>query len=187
MFNKTLFFVLFLCATTICHCENENVTEADSSTSTVLTTVSSTVKPDNFSCTSYNGQCKECIQNKKCYYCQTNQKCNLYPISEIIPTDECSVDDTRYLTCLFSFKVLMILIGTLGGIVLLTILCVCCYCCCKKKGTKLSKDEVKFARQREERKARAEERKKERASRTDEIRRKYGLMRDDNPYERFDA
>lgn len=170
----------------MCHCENQ--TEADGSKSTDdLTTVSSTVKPQNFSCDSYSGQCDECVKHKQCYYCQSDEKCNKYPAKEIIPSEECSFKSIRYFTCSISFMVLMILIGTLSAIVLLIILCVCCYCCCKRKGIKLSKDEIKFARQREERKARAEERKKERASRTEEIRRKYGLMRDDNPYERFDA
>lgn len=47
---------------------------------------------------------------------------------------------------------MMIIIGVLTAIPVLIIGIVCCYCCCKKKGVKLSKDDIKWARQREERK-----------------------------------
>lgn len=47
---------------------------------------------------------------------------------------------------------MMIIVGVLSAIPVLIIGIVCCYCCCKKKGMKLSKDDIKWARQREERK-----------------------------------
>lgn len=48
-------------------------------------------------------------------------------------------------------------------------------------------EELKFEHQREERKQKAAERRAERQSKNDEIRKKYGLMKEENPYRRFDA
>lgn len=59
----------------------------------------------------------------------------------------------KFLFCFsVNFKIMIIMISVMIGIALLIILGVCCYCCCKKRGVKLSKDDLKWARQREERK-----------------------------------
>lgn len=165
-----------------------NNTDSTTIISTVpSSTISTTVKTkENITCETHNNDCKACIAKSECYYCDEQNHC-IYRLQSIIADGKCNIKDAYYLTCKISLKVMMILICILASIVLLIILIVCCYCCCKKKGIKLSKDDLKWARQKEERQQIAAERRKERAERTEEIRKKYGLVKDSNPYQKFDA
>ncbi|KFM67898.1 Pituitary tumor-transforming 1 protein-interacting protein, partial [Stegodyphus mimosarum] len=164
--------------------QNEIVNNTETSTDSIASTVSDL--PKNISCEVFNNDCKACVENTQCYYCDTDNKCNFH-VERIIADGECDIKEVHFWTCKMNLKVMLILIGTLCGIALLVITIFCCYCCCKKRGVKLSKDDLKFARQREERKQIAALKRKERAERTEEIRRKYGLVKDTNPYQRFDA
>lgn len=155
------------------------------SSSTVVPLTTSTKKPSNTSCGIHNNDCKGCVSNSSCYFCDSTKECH-HNFGKGIVDGQCEAGRAFYGTCKASVKVLAIIFGVLGGIVLLIVTCVCCYCCCKKKGIKVSKDDIKWARQREERKQIADERRKERTERTEEIRKKYGL-KDSNPYQRFDA
>ncbi|KAJ8311019.1 hypothetical protein KUTeg_011429 [Tegillarca granosa] len=86
-----------------------------------------------------------------------------------------------------NFEALIITMAVIGGIILLALtVCICCCCCCKNKKSKYAKEDAKMERKTEERKAKQSEKRAERKARTDEIRRKYGLIKEDNPYQRFD-
>jgi len=179
LFFITASFISFVCSQT------ENNTD-DSILSTTSVSVPTTQSNQNASCEIHNGDCKACIAKSECYYCSEKSACH-YHIESLISDSKCKIKDVYFLTCKMSLKVMIILIGILAGIVTLIIIIVCCYCCCKKKGIKLSKDDLKWARQKEERKQISAERRKERTERADEMRKKYGLVKDSNPYQRFDA
>ncbi|KAG1683770.1 Pituitary tumor-transforming protein 1 protein-interacting protein [Nymphon striatum] len=142
-------------------------------------------------CTKHSGgTCKDCIENVKCFYCEKTKNCEIYPYKTIVPkAKDCSMSDIRWGTCFINFLALIISCSVIGGILLISIIiCCCCCCCCKKKRpAAITKLEMKWQREKEERKVRGEERRAERKTRTDEIRRKYGLIKEDNPYERFEA
>uniref|UniRef100_A0A8B9IHR1 PTTG1 interacting protein n=1 Tax=Anser cygnoides TaxID=8845 RepID=A0A8B9IHR1_ANSCY len=74
-----------------------------------------------------------------------------------------------------NFEALIIAMSVVGGMILI-MLGVCC-CCCSMGCS---------ARERERRRVRQEERRAEMKSRHDEIRRKYGLFKEENPYAKFD-
>ncbi|GFQ86600.1 uncharacterized protein TNCT_494231 [Trichonephila clavata] len=168
-------------------CQNDNETESSTGSVTEVTVVQPTTNPvENVSCESHSNDCKGCVASSQCFYCETDEKC-YFKITKILSDDQCNMKKIHYLTCRVNFQYLMIGIGVFAGIALLIITIFCCYCCCKRKGIKISKDDLKWARQREERKQIAAERRKERAERTEEIRKKYGLVKDSNPYQRFDA
>ncbi|GBL78681.1 hypothetical protein AVEN_65251-1 [Araneus ventricosus] len=172
-------------STVVCQIDNE--TETSTGSATEVTVVSTTVNPpQNVSCETHNNDCKGCVSNSDCYYCETDGVC-YFKITKVLTNDKCNLKKIHYLTCRVNFQYLMIIIGVFAGIALLIVTICCCYCCCKRRGIKISKDDLKWARQREERKQIAEERRKERAERTEEIRKKYGLVKDSNPYQRFDA
>ncbi|XP_054715796.1 pituitary tumor-transforming gene 1 protein-interacting protein-like [Uloborus diversus] len=160
--------------------------DLNSTESTTISTISSsTTAAPNVSCSSFNNDCKGCVANSGCYYCDSDKRCNNH-LLDIISDGECNINNVHYKTCKLNFKYLMIIIGSLIGVALLAILIFCCYCCCKRRGVSFSKDELKWARQKEERKAASAERRRERNERTEEIRRKYGLVKDSNPYQKFD-
>ncbi|GFN80510.1 pituitary tumor-transforming gene 1 protein-interacting protein, partial [Plakobranchus ocellatus] len=142
-------------------------------------------------CNALNASCSDCLGNSKCMYCYTDNTCKLYPSGKIIPPSSyCALDKARWGTCLVNFEALLISMGVIGGVLLLTITGCCIYCCyCRKgKNKRYEREDAKFESQRMERKARQEERRNERRSRLDEIRMKYGLMKEDSaPYTRFDA
>ncbi|ELK33846.1 Pituitary tumor-transforming protein 1 protein-interacting protein [Myotis davidii] len=87
-----------------------------------------------------------------------------------------------------NFEALIIAMSVVGGLILLAVATCCCYCCyCrKKKSRKPDKSEEKAMREQEERRIRQEERRAEMKSRHDEIRKKYGLFKEENPYARFE-
>lgn len=148
-----------------------------------------TLAPDKYCQSLSNGTCESCVADgdRNCYYCETNKQCGYY--DTVIPIHENCKDlgDVKWRTCKINFKVVIICVSTAAGILLLGIT-ICCCCCCRKHNKSIWKrDQAKWDQQREDIKMRTDERKKERQSRTDQIRRKYGLMKDDNAYHRFDA
>ncbi|XP_013787927.1 pituitary tumor-transforming gene 1 protein-interacting protein-like [Limulus polyphemus] len=141
-------------------------------------------------CAQHNDSCEDCVKSSaKCYYCYKNRRCSYYPYSHLVPRyEECgSLGDMAWGTCLINFEALIISLSVIGGVILLAITICCCCCCRKRKRKAMDRDQAQWEQQREERRLRAEERKQERQVRTDEIRRKYGLLKDDNPYQRFDS
>ncbi|GIX94639.1 uncharacterized protein CEXT_585091 [Caerostris extrusa] len=160
-------------------CQNDNATESHTEAVSEVTTVKTTTTakpPDNTtSCEAHHKDCKGCVANSKCYYCDTDAKC-YYKVTDILTNDKCDMKEIHYLTCKVNAKYLLIGISVAAGLFVLAVTIVCCYCCCKKRGVKISKDDLKWARQKEERKQIAAERRKERAERTEEIRKKYGMF-----------
>uniref|UniRef100_I3NBU2 PTTG1 interacting protein n=1 Tax=Ictidomys tridecemlineatus TaxID=43179 RepID=I3NBU2_ICTTR len=138
-------------------------------------------------CSQYtNRSCEECLKNVSCLWCNTNNACLEYPVRKILPPASlCKLSSARWGVCWVNFQALIITMSVLGGIILLGIT-VCCYCCCRRKRSqKPDKGEERAMREQEERKVRQEERRAEMKSRHDEIRKKYGLFKEQNPYEKF--
>ncbi|KAJ7325000.1 hypothetical protein JRQ81_018020 [Phrynocephalus forsythii] len=134
-----------------------------------------------------NKTCEECLKNVTCLWCSSNKKCMDYPVRNILPISLCELSAARWGVCWVNFEALIITMSVVGGTILIGLF-VCCYCCCckKKKIRKPDKDEEKAAREREQRRIRQEERRAEMKSRHDEIRKKYGLFKEENPYAKFE-
>ncbi|KAL3832126.1 hypothetical protein ACJMK2_024015 [Sinanodonta woodiana] len=152
---------------------------------TEQTTISVTTLSPEEECSKHSASCDDCVGVAKaqCVYCQGAKKCKLK--KSIIPTDECSLSDAKWGVCWVNYEALIIAVSVIGSVIFLGIV-ICCCCCCRGKGKeKLKKWEAKWERDRTERKARNDERRAERQQKTDEIRRKYGLVKDEAPYTRF--
>lgn len=139
-------------------------------------------------CAARNSSCDECLKLSKCLYCKTNGKCMLYPTGNVLPPPHiCALDEARWGVCWLNFEALIISMAVIGGIIILSLtICICCCCCCKNNKKKYEKEDAKWERKQAARQEKADIRKADRKVRTDEIRRKYGLVKDDNPYERFE-
>ncbi|KAI6063176.1 Pituitary tumor-transforming gene 1 protein-interacting protein isoform X2 [Aix galericulata] len=145
-----------------------------------------------------NRSCEECLKNVTCLWCASSKQCVPYPVRRILPpADLCELRSARWGVCWVNFEALIIAMSVVGGMILI-MLGVCCCCCCKKKSKKQvsegeeggcsqpDKEDERAARERERRRVRQEERRAEMKSRHDEIRRKYGLFKEENPYAKFD-
>ncbi|KAK3103982.1 hypothetical protein FSP39_023411 [Pinctada imbricata] len=159
----------------------------DITTEPQTTHIVTTLSPEQ-ECASRNGSCQDCLKLAKCLWCYTDNSCKLYPTGDVLPKSSlCSLDKARWGVCWVNFKILLIVAGALGGVILIAItVCICCCCCCKSNKNKYAKDDEKWERKKRDRKEKSDERRAERKARTDEIRRKYGLIKDDNAYQRFD-
>ncbi|XP_046507342.1 pituitary tumor-transforming gene 1 protein-interacting protein-like isoform X2 [Equus quagga] len=134
-----------------------------------------------------NKTCEECLKNVSCLWCNTNKACLDYPVTKILPPGSlCKLSSARWGVCWVNFEALIITMSVLGGAILLGVAVCCCCCCRRKKSRKPDKSEEKAMREREERRIRQEERRAEMKSRHDEIRKKYGLFKEENPYARFE-
>ncbi|KAK0070246.1 pituitary tumor-transforming 1 protein-interacting protein-like isoform X1 [Biomphalaria pfeifferi] len=193
--NSSLYVLLGLAVVTAVFAQNGSSTSSPqtTSTSTFSTTTSShistTLTPEQ-ECSKHNGSCSDCVSNAKCLYCYSNDECMLYPVGKVLPPSSlCSLSNARWGVCWVNFEALIISMGVIGGVIILTITCTCIYCCCCRGNNKqkLEREEAKFESQKMERKAKQDERRAERKGRLDEIRRKYGLVKDEAPYQRFDA
>ncbi|XP_020643070.3 pituitary tumor-transforming gene 1 protein-interacting protein [Pogona vitticeps] len=135
-----------------------------------------------------NKTCEECLKNVTCLWCSSTKKCIDYPVRNILPHSSlCELSAARWGVCWVNFEALIITMSVVGGTILIALF-VCCFCCCckKKKIRKPDKDDEKTAREREQRRIRQEERRAEMKSRHDEIRKKYGLFKEENPYAKFE-
>ncbi|XP_074046051.1 pituitary tumor-transforming gene 1 protein-interacting protein isoform X2 [Macrotis lagotis] len=136
---------------------------------------------------STNRSCTECLKNVSCFWCNTNKACLDYPVRNILPPSSlCQLSSARWGVCWVNFEALIIAMSVVGGALLLGLTICCCYCCRKRKNQRPDKEEERAAREREERKVRQEERRAEMKSRHEEIRKKYGLFKEQNPYARFE-
>ena len=161
-----------------------------SSTSTSPKSSTTTKSAEEVCKAASGGDCPPCLKNAQCLYCYDDKSCIKYPVGNILPMKSCKggLDAARWGVCWVNFKTLLIVMGVLAAVILLSLGC-CIYCCCCRSGgnkKKYQEQEAKWARQREERQAKSEERRAERKVKHDEIRRKYGLIKEDNPYQRFD-
>lgn len=163
----------------------------DPTTSTIATTTQSNLEK----CTSAaaNKSCSDCLSaSASCLWC--GSYCMLYPPGQVLPSsNQCPLDVARWGTCWMNYQAFLIALGVIVAIVGLIMVVVCLYCCCcrgrlrERTRRKLEEDEARVDHEREERRVKSDERKQERKAKYDEIRRKYGLIKDDQPpYERFD-
>ncbi|XP_057607148.1 pituitary tumor-transforming gene 1 protein-interacting protein [Chionomys nivalis] len=154
----------------------------------LLLPAASAQEPSAMSCSVYtNKSCEECLRNVSCLWCNENKACLDYPVRKILPPASlCKLSSARWGVCWVNFEALIITMSVLGGSVLLGIT-VCCCCCCRsrKRSRKPDKSDERAMREQEERRVRQEERRAEMKSRHDEIRKKYGLFKEQNPYEKF--
>ncbi|KAG5283641.1 hypothetical protein AALO_G00044350 [Alosa alosa] len=147
----------------------------------------STTDPAATCASKTNTSCGECLKNVTCLWCESSGACVEYPVRNILPpTSLCPLPQARWGVCWVNFQALIITISVVGGVLLIG-LCVCFYrCCCtcgnSKKDQKLDE---RMEREADMRKMKHEERKAEMRSRHDEIRKKYGLMKD-NGYSKFE-
>ncbi|XP_053482055.1 PTTG1 interacting protein b isoform X2 [Ictalurus furcatus] len=104
-----------------------------------------------------NTSCAECVSNITCLWCSRTQQCLDYPVRTLLPPHSlCSLNDARWGNCWGNRY---------------------------RHRSKRTNEHVE--REAEIRRVRHEERKAEMRSRHDEIRKKYGLMKE-NPYSRFE-
>ncbi|XP_015999013.1 pituitary tumor-transforming gene 1 protein-interacting protein [Rousettus aegyptiacus] len=135
-----------------------------------------------------NRTCQECLRNVSCLWCNVNKTCVDYPVAKLLPPASlCPLSSARWGVCWVNFEALIIAMSVIGGSFLLAVaMCCCCCCCGRKRSRKPDRSEEKVMREQEERRIRQEERRAEMKSRHDEIRRKYGLFKEENPYARFE-
>ncbi|XP_074089116.1 pituitary tumor-transforming gene 1 protein-interacting protein-like [Macrotis lagotis] len=136
---------------------------------------------------STNRSCTECLKNVSCFWCNTNKACLGYPVPNILPPSSlCQLSSARWGVCCVNLESI-IAVSVVGGALLLGLTICCCYCCKKRKNqSRKDKEEEHAAREREERKVWQEERRAEMKSRNEEIRKIYGLFKEQNPYSRFE-
>ncbi|XP_041367320.1 pituitary tumor-transforming gene 1 protein-interacting protein-like isoform X2 [Gigantopelta aegis] len=154
-------------------------------------TRSTTISPTE-ECSAHNKSCDDCLNKGgvKCFYCEGEKSCKPYPKEHWLPwTLSCDLADVRWAVCWLNFKAMLISVGVIGGSIVLAITFCCIYCCCCRGHNKAKyvKDELKMEREKTERKHRSDDRRAERQERLNEIRRKYGLVKDEPSYERMDA
>ncbi|KAL4834032.1 hypothetical protein H8958_015554 [Nasalis larvatus] len=142
----------------------------------------------SFACSqNTNKTCEECLKNVSCLWCNTNKACLDYPVTNILPPASlCKLSSARWGVCWVNFEALIITMSVVGGALLLGIAICCCCCCRRKRSRQPDRSEEKAMREREERRIRQEERRAEMKTRHDEIRKKYGLFKEENPYARFE-
>lgn len=126
-------------------------------------------------CSSFT-TCDTCVPHAKCLWCFSTNNCTEYPVRWLLPpASVCKLSEARWGVCWLNFEALIITFGVLGGVIILAITVCCCYCCyCRKSSPRVDREDEQYARRREEIRQRSEERKVDRKTRHDEIRRKYG-------------
>ena len=131
-------------------------------------------------CTAVKG-CKSCLNynGTDCFWCASTGLC--MKKDGILPKGCKSVDWRYYDNCSVPGYVWVIVIPVICCVILIALGCFfyCCCCRCKTSKRGAQNEETKFHRKRMELKAKHAERRAERKLKTDEIRRKYGLDKDD--------
>lgn len=153
----------------------------------------STSSPDvAIECEKNNGNCTACVANVKCLYCYTDNKCKPYPTNTILPGKAvCKLSDARWGPglCWFNLQALVIAMACVAA-ALIVGCCCCVYCCCcrtkKKTSIRFVQEDEAEQRKKEERQQKHDMKMAERRAKHDDIRRKYGLMKDEVPYQKFD-
>jgi hypothetical protein len=160
-------------------------------TSTIPTT---TTQSGDEVCASSNSSCEACVKHASCFWCESDSgnKCILYPPGEVLPTSVCSLSNARWGVCWVNYQILLIVMCVLAFVIIVTII-TCVYCCCckikRRYNTRREERETEQEnRDRVEREARNAERRAERQAKYDDIRRKYGLKKDEAnvQYNRFE-
>jgi len=182
MILRNIIILIFCASVSVVFVRCASTTPTDAPKTTV------TPKP-GIKCEELTDGCDQCLKNVSCYWCESSKKCAEYPVGDIFPQKEdCPLSEARWLECWLNFEALLISMGVIAGVILISCCCCCVYCCyCKGKNkARYAKEDAKLERQKEERKMRQEERRAERKAKNDEIRKKYGLVKDDSGYTRFE-
>lgn len=194
--SATLFFVIACCVSPVVFTSdstNDSTPAATTNQAPAMTTespVSTTISPQTACAQKTNTSCSDCLAaGTGCYYCSTTRRCGFYPYKRLIPShDECAYFSEVYWgVCFISLQGTVIAISVVVGTLLLALVVCCCCCCRKRQNSKWLRDMARMEEERRQRQERADERRAERKTRNDDIRRKYGLVRDETPpYTRFD-
>lgn len=165
------------------------------SETTPTTTAPSTTTPLSHAdtCHSANSSCEVCVKHAFCLWCETSPiKCLEYPPGKPLPTSVCDLSKARWGVCWVNYEILLIVMCVLAFVIILTI-SICVYCCCCKIRRRYStrreqKETDRENRERDERETRNAERRAERQAKYDDIRKKYGLKKDESSvqYNRFE-
>ncbi|XP_077129884.1 pituitary tumor-transforming gene 1 protein-interacting protein-like [Ranitomeya variabilis] len=130
---------------------------------------------------------RRCSDRHRCRYRCSVASCE-GTFRHILPSSSlCTLKDARWGICWVNYEALIITLSVIGGAIILSLILCCCCCCRKKKNRNSSLETEKSVREKEERRVRQEERRVQMKSRHDEIRKKYGLFKEDNPYSKFDS
>jgi len=154
---------------------------------TTTSPVSTTTPDPKIECRKHNDSCGDCVSNTACYYCFRSKSCDHYPYDTLKPYKECgdSPKDMAWKTCLVSFKTLIIVLTSVGvSVVVISVICCCCLCK-KCRSAQLRRQIDRWDQKRMDMKAKHEERRQEREQRRQELRDKYGIGSNNNPYSRF--
>uniref|UniRef100_UPI00358E9E57 pituitary tumor-transforming gene 1 protein-interacting protein-like n=1 Tax=Myxine glutinosa TaxID=7769 RepID=UPI00358E9E57 len=142
--------------------------------------------PHRSECATYsNTSCERCLKNVSCLWCFVDNSCKDYPTTRILPIHSCPLSKARWGVCWVNFEALIIAMATMAGLILLSIT-LCCCCCCRRNWCKdccrNSNEDERWEQERRARLEKQESRKAERRARSDQIRRKYGLLNGDTAY-----
>ncbi|XP_061411085.1 pituitary tumor-transforming gene 1 protein-interacting protein-like [Lethenteron reissneri] len=144
----------------------------------------SDVDRGGFGCDVHNGSCEMCVRDLKCLWCNNTSLCLDYPRGRILPHGlNCSLSDVHWGICWINLEVLLIAAAVVAGVLIITIVVCCCWCCCRCcKQPQSSRDEEQWSREQEVKKRQAQKRKAERRAKQDQIRKKYGLLKDEEAH-----
>jgi len=137
----------------------------------------------NSTCSGFKS-CEDCVSDSKCYWCTDLSQCYDYDVAHVSSYFEhCGWGEARWKHCWLNVMALVISSSVIGFIILVALIVVCCWCrrkCNKRSTARMQREESELERREEERKERSETRKAERSARTNEIRQKYGLLKEDD-------
>ncbi|KAK2149697.1 hypothetical protein LSH36_441g00022 [Paralvinella palmiformis] len=172
-------------------------------TETVFDTIKDIAKKSEqvIECAELTANCETCVKNTKKSFetfsywlikpleCQTPHSA-IYIIFPV-PLVQFKCSQLCPISCgPVNYKILLITMGCVAGLILFSIVgCVCCCCGCRTKSARARNqlEEERFERERQDRSMKHNERRGERQTRMEEIRRKYGLVKDAEPvYQRFE-
>jgi len=141
---------------------------------------STSAPSDDYNCSAHSDSCDSCVQSSvHCYYCFKTKKCAIYPWSTLKPPADCgdSMSDFSWKTCAVKANVLVIVLGSLAGLLGLIIVILLAWCCLIRPCVRRCNEqqEAKWARNRVKLSEMQSQRRKERQQQRDEIRAKYGL------------
>ncbi|XP_004081763.1 pituitary tumor-transforming gene 1 protein-interacting protein isoform X1 [Oryzias latipes] len=131
-----------------------------------------------------NTSCEECLHNVACLWCIPTNACIEYPVKNILPPSSvCQLNDARWGKCWLNFQVLIITVSVFAGVIIIAVI-VCCCCCCKCDRIGNRREDARVEKQNRARKENKKARRSDMQMRHDEIRKKYGLAKN-NPYSRM--
>lgn len=180
--------IVLVCVGGLC-CVVHGVETGEVSNETTIAPPKPTISPERACTLKTNTSCADCLgAGTGCYYCSETRRCGYYPYKKLIPShDECAAFSEVYWgICFISLQGTVIAISVVAGTLLIALVVCCCCCCRKRSNDKWLRDMARMEEERRQRQEQSDGRRAERRSKTDDIRRKYGLVKEETPYTRFD-